>query len=84
MAGSFCEGTLAVYKDGACSTALPFENGITSLKSQCFDLSPAGNPLGSKDVTKPTYHPGTCSETGGEPTGVVSPAAPSTFCCLSA
>jgi hypothetical protein len=55
---------------------------ISSLKSSCVDLVPAGLPLGSKTVTALAYEAGKCMPSGGEASGTVLAAEASTFCCL--
>jgi hypothetical protein len=79
--GSSCSAALSVFKDGACSVPL-LSAPISSSKSACFDLVPAGLPLGSKTVTALAYAAGTCVPSGGEASGTVEAAGPSTFCCL--
>jgi hypothetical protein len=82
--GSLCTATLSVFKDTACATPLPLAVPIGSGGPSCFDLMPAGLPLGSKTVTGLAYQPGTCIPSGGQATGSVDPSGPSTFCCLPA
>jgi hypothetical protein len=80
--GSLCTATLSVFKEPGC-TGAPFLAGpISSEKASCFDLSPAGLPLGGKTVTALAYRAGACAPSGGDPMGSVDPAGPSTFCCL--
>jgi hypothetical protein len=81
-ADSVCTGRLTLYKDTACTDLLDYLL-LSSAAPTCNDLLP-GVPLGSKDVDKLIYEPGTCAPTGGEPMGAVIPSAPSTFCCLPA
>ena len=79
--GSSCKALLSVFQDGACS--LPLLTGpVSSSGPSCFDLMPAGLPLGSKTVTALAYKPGNCLPSGGEASGTVEPSGPSTFCCL--
>ena len=80
--GSGCTAALSVFKDGACSIPLLGSVPISSSKSACFDLVPAGLPLGSKTVSALAYGPGTCMPSGSEASGTVEAAGPSTFCCL--
>ena len=83
-AGSACTATLNVFKDsdGTCSVPL-LSDPVSSSGQSCFDLMPAGLPLGSKTVTDLAYQPGTCVPSGGEPVGTVEPSGPATICCLS-
>jgi len=80
--GGACTAALSVFKDGVCSVPLLGSVPISSSKSSCFDLAPAGLPLGSKTVTALAYQAGKCMPSGGEPSGTVEPAFASTFCCL--
>ena len=75
-----CTATLDVFKDGACSVPL-LSDPISSSKSACFDVVPAGLPLGSKTVTALAYKPGACPPSGGDARGTVEATGPSTFCC---
>jgi hypothetical protein len=79
--GGACTAALSVFKDGVCSVPL-LSDPISSLKSACFDLVPAGLPLGSKTVTALAYQAGNCMPSGGEPQGALLAAESSTFCCL--
>jgi hypothetical protein len=83
-AGSACTATLNVFKDsdGTCSVPL-LSAPVSSSGPACFDLVPAGLPLGSKTVTDLAYQPGTCVPSGGEASGTVEPTGPITFCCLA-
>jgi hypothetical protein len=47
----------------------------------CHDVS-TGSALGSKSATMPTYLPGACQPSGGEPMGSATPTNPVTFCCV--
>jgi hypothetical protein len=80
--GGTCTAALSVFKDGACTAALLGSLPISSLKSSCVDLVPAGLPLGSKTVTALAYQAGNCMPSGGEPQGALLAADASTFCCL--
>ena len=80
--GSSCTAALSVFKDGDCSVPLLGSVPISSSGSACFDLLPAGLPLGSKTVTALAYAPGACTASGGEASGTVEASGPSTFCCL--
>jgi hypothetical protein len=79
--GNKCTASLAVFSDGACSIPESLDP-IASDAPYCHDL-PAGTALGSKTVIGLTYQPGTCTASGGQPTGSVDPVNPSTFCCLT-
>jgi hypothetical protein len=80
-AGSLCTAALSVFKDGACSVPL-LSAPMSSSGPACFDLVPAGLPLGSKTVTALAYEAGSCMPSGGDPSGTLEPSSPSTFCCL--
>ena len=79
--GSMCTATLSVFKDNACSVPLLGPDPLSSSKSSCFDLAPAGLPLGSKTVTALAYKPGPCPPGGGDSYGTVEASEPATFCC---
>jgi hypothetical protein len=79
--GSSCTASLSVFKDDACSSPLLGSAPLSSSVSSCFDLAPAGLPLGSKTVTAFAYTSGTCLPSGGETAGTVVASGPSTFCC---
>jgi hypothetical protein len=73
---------VSVYKDGACSSSsLVGSYALDAAGSKCFDI-PSGQALGSKLAAEPTYAPGACQASGGEPTGQALPEGPSTYCCL--
>lgn len=78
--GGSCSSTISIYADGACSTPV-YTTTVTSAGPNCHDV-PAGTPLGSKSATPPTYAPGACAPSGGEPQGAATPTHPSTYCCL--
>ncbi|MDI3291179.1 hypothetical protein [Polyangium sp. 15x6] len=82
--GSACLGALRLYEDGACMSQFS-EDPVYSTDVQCTNVYPPGRKLGSKAITDLAYMPGTCSATGGEPTGAASedPADVVTFCCLA-
>jgi hypothetical protein len=79
--GSTCTATLSVLKDDACSVPL-LSDPLSSSGPACFDLVPAGLPLGSKTLTALAYQAGTCTPSGGAASGTVEASGPSTFCCL--
>lgn len=80
--GSSCTAALSVFQDNACSVPL-LAGPLSSSGPSCFDLMPAGLPLGSKTVTDLAYLPGACVPSGGEASGTVEPSDPATFCCLA-
>ena len=79
--GGLCTGTLNVFKDEACSVPL-LSDPLSSSGPACFDLVPAGLPLGSKTVEALAYQEGSCMPSGGEALGAVEAPLASTFCCL--
>ena len=79
--GGLCTGTLNVFKDEACSVPL-LSDPLSSSGPACFDLVPAGLPLGSKTVEALAYQAGSCMPSGGEALGAVEASLASTFCCL--
>jgi len=82
VSGSVCTATASIYTDAACTVALLGGVPASSLDSPCFDLTPAGEALGSKAMTNIKYHAGACEATGGEPQGAVVEVLPATFCCI--
>ncbi|TKD09665.1 hypothetical protein [Polyangium fumosum] len=79
--GSACTAAVTAYKDDACGAFL-LGTSVSSDKGACIDMSPAGQPLGSKRVTDLLYTSGTCAPSGGELEGVAEPSEPITFCCV--
>ncbi len=80
-----CLATLAVYQDGACAQVPSHVNNVSSFMPLCFDVTLPGQAIGSKTMSLPTYIPGTCPATGGEPFGKAVPDAHDavTFCCAA-
>jgi hypothetical protein len=81
--GSACLGMLTSYDDGACQEKF-VDVPLGSMMDGCINVQP-GHPLGSKTVTGLEYMPGTCTGSGGNPKGAVSPDPMNavTFCCTS-
>ncbi|HVK66935.1 MAG TPA: hypothetical protein VM694_20760 [Polyangium sp.] len=79
--GSSCTAAVTAYKDDACDAFL-LGTTISSDKGACIDMSPLGQPLGSKRVTDLKYSSGTCAPSGGTLEGVAEPSEPVTFCCV--
>jgi hypothetical protein len=78
--GGVCTGTVALYEDATC--AVPLDTvAVASTGPVCLDVQPPGTPLGSAQVSALAYQPGTCSASGGDPVGVLTPTGPTTFCC---
>ncbi len=77
--GDSCASYVSLYSDDACTAPV---GSVTALSSgpMCVSI-PDGSPLGSKQASPPTYAPGTCQPSGGEPTGSVKMSDPFTFCC---
>ncbi|HRI69262.1 MAG TPA: hypothetical protein PK156_33760 [Polyangium sp.] len=77
--GSNCTAKLDVYGDSFSSVCNTL---VTSLNTgSCMNLM--NNPqLGAvkATITQPP-NGGTCAASGGQPTGTVTPAGPTTFCC---
>jgi hypothetical protein len=86
--GGLCTARFKAYEDEACSSASVVAEmfPVSSEKEVCIDLMPSGPALGSKTVTDLEYIAGTCSASGGEPTGTVQPdpdpQGVTTVCCL--
>ena len=79
--GSMCTASLSIYKSSDCSGQALFYNQISSANTPCYDLSPPGEPLGSKAMTPPTYLPGTCDPIGGLAIDNRTLSQPKTICC---
>jgi hypothetical protein len=80
-AGGVCSAEVFLYGDSACATVPSYAETVLSTGAECLDLAP-GAALGSKSASPPTYTPGACQPSGGEPTGGVTALMPSTFCCI--
>ena len=80
-AGGRCSTELSIYADDACASVPSYAVTIDSSQPYCYDLV-AGAALGSKSATPPTYSPGACQPSGGEPMGAATPVGASTFCCI--
>jgi len=80
---SVCTAFVSVFKDASCTDPVIPGVPASSDDPPCLDLTPKGQPLGSKSVSGVTYHPGTCEAGGGEIEGTVVPVRPITFCCQS-
>ena len=80
-AGSVCSAEISIYTDDKCSSAMPNANPVDSNAPVCIDMI-AGAALGSKSASPPTYAPGACQPSGGEPTGAAEPLDPATYCCI--
>lgn len=78
--GATCSILASAFSDGACSQ---FVVGVvvSSEAPFCGAISP-GTALGSKSAGVVHLDPGTCTPTGGEPTGDVALLGATTFCCL--
>lgn len=79
--GSACLGSISIFSDDACSMSLVSSYLIDSSGPACIDLV-NGSALGSKAATSPTFVPGACVPSGGEPIGSAEPQSPSTLCCI--
>ncbi|MFT3764709.1 MAG: hypothetical protein QM820_04210 [Minicystis sp.] len=80
-AGSTCTAQISIHADAACSS-LPLDAHLMdSSAPACVDVI-AGSALGSKSASPPTYTPGACQPSGGEPMGSAVPVGPSTLCCI--
>jgi hypothetical protein len=78
--GASCSILATAYTDAACQ-GLAVSAMVSSVLDFCGVLVP-GTGLGSKSAEVLDIDPGTCTPSGGEPTGSVKPTGPSTFCCL--
>jgi hypothetical protein len=80
-AGSKCTALVSVYEDDACTQTAFLSNMVDSSDPNppCWN-APSGVAVGSKEITVPMYHLGTC-EPKGEKRGDVDAGPPTTFCC---
>lgn len=76
--GAQCKAYVSVYEDSACSS--PVVQTMVSIVPLCLDITP-GSALASADAAMITDVPGSCTPSGGEPTGDVEPTGPVTICC---
>jgi hypothetical protein len=79
--GSVCKALVSAFSDGSCSSLIGSYT-IDATKTACFDVLPAGQPLGSKSADEPVFAPGACPPSGGATIGEVILTDPRTFCCL--
>ncbi|WP_437942302.1 hypothetical protein [Sorangium sp. So ce341] len=77
--GASCTIMASVYSDGACAETLV--SALVSSTTPFCGVTPPGVALGSKSAEVVAVDPGACAPSGGEPTGELLPAEPSTFCC---
>lgn len=79
-----CTGFLSVYSDNTCINEFA-KMPLSSIDSNCVGITPAGSAVGSKTISNLSYLPGSCSVTGGEPIGTVTPnddeKSVVTICC---
>jgi len=77
--GGTCPTTISIYSDsgGVCNSAV-----ATFPAGTCANV--ANNPtLGTRKATPPGAPTGgTCTASGGQPTGTATPDVPVTFCCI--
>jgi len=78
--GADCSALVSVFTDGACGALLGSFPVSSAMDNACTDLPP-GSPLGSKSAKLTVDKPGSCAPSGGEPSGILQPAGPVTFCC---
>jgi hypothetical protein len=81
--GTGCEAHVAVYSDPACAALLD-EYSIAAAGMPDCQPSVSPGDLRGMGATWLTNDPGACEPAGGVPTGTVTPADPSTFCCVAA
>lgn len=86
---SRCLGYLKFFKGPSCTGPSSGEYVVSynepedETQMSCGDFySGALGSLGSKRLESMEYVPSTCDPSGGEPQGAVTPAEPTTICCL--
>ncbi|EYF07438.1 hypothetical protein [Chondromyces apiculatus] len=77
--GGVCDARLTAFSDEACTDELA--NASASLTEVACAENVAPDALGGIAVTWEVETEGTCEPGGGQPTGKITPALPSTFCC---
>lgn len=77
--GDSCASFVSLYSDDACAAPAGSVKALSS-GPMCVSI-PDSSTLGSKQASPPTYTPGTCQPSGGQPTGSVKANDPWTFCC---
>lgn len=80
LTGGSCKGDIEIYSDnvqGVCGSLI-----TTFQAGTCKDLP--GNPtIGNRKFVNPVImNPGSCTPSGGQPTGSVATTGPFTVCCL--
>lgn len=78
--GAECAVQASVHGDAACSDILGLVVVFSGDRQACFDVS-SGVALGSKTAQLKLTTEGTCTPSGGEPTGTVAPTDRVTLCC---
>jgi hypothetical protein len=80
-AGSVCTSEVTAYSDDTCMSAPVASVLADSSAPKCLDVI-SGSALRSKSASSPTYTPGICTPSGGDPMGSVVPVDPFTLCCI--
>jgi hypothetical protein len=68
--GNTCAGSIALFEDGVCGSALGAAVSLDASGPTCIDVPP-GSALGSKIASDPIFKPGSCTPTGGAPEGMM-------------
>jgi hypothetical protein len=77
--GAECTALINIYTDAACADFF-VAFAVSAPDPGCFDL-PDGVSLGSKDAILTADIPGTCTSSGGMPSGEIETNGPMTLCC---
>lgn len=78
-----CSALVSIHTNAACGALLGSFPVSSTTEEGCFDLPP-GSPLSSKSAVWAVDAPGTCTASGGTPSGAIEPTGPVTLCCRPA
>lgn len=78
--GNACTVLASAFQDEACGTIAGALLVTSESGDGCVDIPP-GLPLAGKTAEVVSTETGTCSPSGGEPSGRAAPAHPVTICC---
>lgn len=77
--GAQCAAFVEAFVDAACGSPVASAT-VTDGEAACVDV-PSGSALGSVEVSLIVDEPGSCAQSGGKPSGGITPAGPLTLCC---
>jgi len=77
--GAECGAFLSAFANDACGSLIATVI-TTSEEPACVDV-PSGSAVGSASASVVVDKPGTCAQSGGQPSGAIEPVGPVTLCC---